>query len=159
MKHFENLSDQEYTILKETLIKVGALIAKADGEVDMDETYWAGKIAHIRTYGEPHLLNAYYEDVSKNFTKRFEAEVEALPEDAKEAVDALSKDIARVNSVLPKLSPKVSYLMYNGYKTFAKHIAKASGGVLGFFSIDNSEAKLIDLPMIDPIAKPEEDLA
>ena len=159
MKHFENLSDQEYTILKETLTKVAALIANADGDVDLDETYWAEKITHIRTYGEPHLLNAYYEDVNADFKKRFEEEVAGLPRDTKEAIDSLSKDIARVNSILPKLGPKVSYLMYNGYKTFAKHIAKASGGVLGFFTIDSSEAKLIDLPMITPIAKPEEDLA
>lgn len=157
MKHFEILSDQEYTILKETLPKVGALIAYADGKVDIDEEYWAEKITHIRTYGEPHELNAYYEDLEKDFKQRFEAEVAALPEDKNEAAECLSKDIARVNDILPKLDPKIAYLVYSSFTTFAKHIAKASGGVLGFFSIDSNEAKLIDLPMINPIAEPEGD--
>lgn len=156
MKHFENLSEQEYTILKETLPKIGALIANADGTVDIDEVYWAEKITHIRTYADPHELNAFYDDLEKDFKERFENEVAALPVDKDESVSCLSKDIARVNDVLPKLSPKIAYLIYASYTSFAKHIAKASGGILGFFSVGSEEAKLIDLPMINPIDKPAE---
>jgi len=35
--------------------------------------------------------------------------------------------------------------------SFAEHIAKASGGIMGFFSVNAAEAKLIQLPMLHPI--------
>jgi len=155
MKHFEHLSELEISILKETLPKVGALIANADGKVDIDEVYWAEKMTNIRTYGEPHELNDFYNEVAKDFKQRFEAEIKSLPDNTEEARKCLSEDIARINDILPKLGPDISYRMYKSFTTFAKHIAKASGGFLGFFSIDSEEAKLIDLPMVNPIAKPE----
>lgn len=155
MKHFENLSELEFNILKETLPKVGALIANADGKVDIDEVYWAEKMTNIRTYGEPHELNDFYNDIAKDFKQRFESEIESLPDNTEEARQCLSDDIARINDILPKLNPDIAYRLYKSFTTFAKHIAKASGGFLGFFSIDSEEAKLIDLPMVTPIAKPE----
>jgi len=157
MKHFENISSEELRILQETVCKVAALIAYADGKVDIDETYWAEKIASIRSYGEPNELNEFYTGVDSEFSDAFQNEVDNLPNDTAEARQCLSDDIARANDILPKLSPKVSYLMYKSYTSFAKHIAKASGGFMGFFSIGSEEAKLIDLPMLHPIDPPKEE--
>jgi len=154
MKHFENISAEEFQILQETLPKVGALIASADGKVDIDEKYWAEKITQVRTYGEPHELNEFYDEQEKTFTERFNSEVENLSDDKAEARQCLSDDIARVNDVLPKLEPRIGYLLYKSYTSFAKHIAKASGGVMGFFTIGSEEAKLVDLPMINKIEPP-----
>jgi len=158
MRHFENLNEEEYAILKETLPKIGALIANADGKVDIDEVYWAEKITHIRTYGEPHELNSFYDDLEVDFKERFEGEIAALSSDREQATTSLSAAIARVNPILSKLDPKIAYLVYSSFTTFAKHIAKASGGFLGFFTVDSNEAKLIELPMITEIPAPPEDV-
>jgi len=154
MKHFENLSAEEYQILHETLPKIGALIASADGKVDIDEKYWAEKITKVRTYAEPSELNEFYNEQEKDFSERFNNEISNLSADHKESQQCLSDDIARVNDVLPKLTPRIGYLLYKSYTSFAEHVAKASGGFMGFFSIGSEEAKVLKLPMINPIDPP-----
>ena len=47
---------------------------------------------------------------------------------------------------------------YKGFVSFAERIAKASGGILSFFTIGPEEKKWIGLPMLTPIVyKVEED--
>ncbi|MBK8391868.1 MAG: hypothetical protein IPL23_22440 [Saprospiraceae bacterium] len=60
-----------------------------------------------------------------------------------------------VNPILGKLDHLVALHLYKSYTSFAKHVAKASGGVLGFFSIGPNESNLITLPMITPIIAQE----
>jgi hypothetical protein len=48
--------------------------------------------------------------------------------------------------------------LFKGYKSFAERIAKASGGILSFFSIGPEEKKWVGLPMISAIVyNPDEE--
>ena len=56
-----------------------------------------------------------------------------------------------MNEILIKLDKTLAIKFYESLKDFAKKIAEASGGVLGYMSIGYEESKLIQLKMIkDP---------
>ena len=56
-----------------------------------------------------------------------------------------------LKDVLPLLDNEIGHQIYDSLTSFAKHIAKASGGFLRFASISKAEKEWIHLPMIDPI--------
>jgi len=112
------------------------------------KTNWANKLTDIRSYSHEEELQAYYEKVGENFAQQVRMMVKDLPANQKDAVPALAATLAGMNDVLPKLPPTISGPFLKSMKTFAKHIARASGGFLKIASISKEEQALIDLPMI-----------
>ena len=58
--------------------------------------------------------------------------------------------------MLPKLPQVMGAKLYKSLTSFAKHIARADGGVFKMWSISKEEQALVDLPMITPVDMPEE---
>ncbi|MCB0634110.1 MAG: hypothetical protein KDD15_30475, partial [Lewinella sp.] len=85
------------------------------------------------------------------FEERFFAILNELPNEVEERKQAISQKLARLNTILPKLDHFYARLYYNSLKSFADHVAHASGGVMGWLSVGFEEYKVIDLPMIKPI--------
>jgi hypothetical protein len=131
------------------------LIAGADGKIDARETEWATKLAKIRGYKEKVELKPLYREVGENFEERLNYYLEKLPEDLSEMQRLISDKLSKLNNILPKIDSWYALLYYESLLSFAKHVAEASGGILGFMSIDAKEKVLIKLPMIDPIKFPE----
>lgn len=154
--HFSVLSREEYNQLKETIANITIYIAAADGEVDHDETLWAEKVTKIRSYNLPEDLRSYYKDVGVDFHEKLEHLLATLPKPVAERLAALETKLASVNPILAKLDTKLGAALYKSFKSFAKHVAKASGGFLGFFSIGPKEADLIELEMITQIEYSED---
>ena len=75
----------------------------------------------------------------------------ALSPDISTREEEISKRLSELNVILNCLSNAVAYELYTSFTSFAKHIAKASGGFLRFGSISNEEKRWINLPMLDPI--------
>lgn len=156
---FRGISETQYDQLKEALSLITILIAGADGEIDEQELNWAEKLTGIRTYAKPEELNAYYLDVEDGFEDRLTSLLSSLPKKLSEREEEINKRLASLNEVFTCLSNPVSFQLYESFTSFAKHIAKASGGFLRFGSISSAEKKWIDLPMIEPIILeiPDED--
>ena len=55
------------------------------------------------------------------------------------------------------MDPRLGSRLYKEFKKFAGHVAKASGGFLGFFTVDKEEAKWLGLPMLNPIQYDEDE--
>ena len=157
IKGFESLNDREFNILKDAISQITVLIAGADGDIDQKETEWATKLTQIRSYNNPLHLNSFYEAVGVDFADKLSQLIESAPKDVKERTALLTRKLTEVNSVLSCLDNKLGAEMYNSYVSFAKHVAKASGGFLGMMSVSKEEAKLIDLSMIDPIVWEDEE--
>jgi hypothetical protein len=155
MKNLENLTQDELLQLESALPQIAVLIAGADGTIDAEESAWADKLAHIRSYAGEKWLQAFYQQVDANFHIKFSDLVKSLPKDTATRQHCLSAELAKLNPVLAKLEPENGYEMYQSLQTFAKSIAKASGGFLGFASVSGEEEKWVGLPMLTPIAKPE----
>jgi len=148
LNSLDNLSTQEKDLVMNALPIITVMIAAADGSVDESETNWANKLTDIRSYSHEEDLQAYYEKVGENFAQQVRMMVKDLPANQKDAVPALAATLAGMNDILPKLPPTVSGPFLKSMKTFAKHIARASGGFLKIASISKEEQALIDLPMI-----------
>ena len=153
---FSILTDKENEQLKLAISKITVLIAGADGYIDIDETAWAAKLAKIRTYNSVDLLQPFYEAVAQDYDERVNLLIKELPDDAEERNKILSEELSKLNDILAKLPADAGSRYYRDFVSFAHHVAKASGGFLGFFQIGPEEKRWMDLPMIEPIHFQEE---
>ncbi len=147
----EQLSPEDFDKLVAALSRVAILIAGSDGIFDDEEKEWAEKLTHIRSYNHPPALEGLYEVADMDFSERLTALSKAYPDDLDQRNQAIQSDLAELNPILEKLEPKTGHAIYTSLKSFAKHIARSSGGFLGFGSVSAAEAKWIELPMINPI--------
>lgn len=155
-EYFKVLSDAEYDQLKDAISLITVYIAGADGDIDEDETKWAEKVTKIRSYSLPESLAGFYEEVGVDFHDRLENYVSSLS-DLETRNKTVEQALTALNPILAKLPTKLGASLYNSYVSFAKHVAKASGGFLGFFSIGPKEAALLDLEMLTPIIWDEDE--
>ena len=148
---FESLNEEQFTTCKHSVAWITALIASSDGEFDKKEADWAKKIAEIRTYSSPDILLPFYKEVGQNFDEVLTSTLDGIPKDHEARKEILSERLTKLNDIFPLLDNKLAYKLYKSFQSFAKHVAKSSGGFLGFFSISSEEKSLIDLPMLNPI--------
>lgn len=157
IKNFDHIATEELAKLKAAVAEITVLIAGADGEIDKAEKAWAEKVTQIRSYKMHKDLIEFYQEVGRTFHDDLDNLIDSLPGSVSERQAILETHLSRLNSILPKLSPKVGKMLYNSYLSFAKHVATASGGILGFFSVGPKESQLLNLPMITPIVFEEEE--
>lgn len=154
---FESLSAEEYALLKDAIPQITVLIAGADGKISENETEWAQKVTNIRSYAAIEEYQPFYQEVGESFQSRLNELMSSLPEDTQQRNMQISQTLAGVNAVLHKLDPRHAAAIYGELKTFAKHVARASGGFLKFWSISPEEKKWIELPMIEVFEWHDED--
>ncbi len=154
---FSRISTAQLETLEDALALIMILIAGADGEIDAKEFNWAEKLTNIRSYAKPKALNDFYGRVHAKFTRQVETLLNELPTDLAEREKVISKELSKINYILPRLENEIAYKIYKSYLSFAQHVAKASGGFLGFGSISYAEKQLIHLPMIDAVILMDEE--
>lgn len=147
----EQLHQEEFDKLVGSLPRIAILIAGADGNFDENEKEWAEKLTHIRSYNHPSELDGLYEAADEVFTEQMNALSSAYPDDVTSRNLQISAELAELNDILAKLNPKTGASVYQSLTSYAKHIARSSGGFLGFGSISSPEAKWVELPMIQPV--------
>ena len=157
LEAMQTLSQEEQDLLLDALPLVTVLIAGADGKIDKSETSWATKLTDIRSYSNEPELNDFYEKVSGNFAEKLSYLVSQWPADAKAGVKEVSEKLAGLNPILAKVPQALGAKFYTSLTSFAKHIARADGGIFKMWSISKEEEALIGLPMITPIEMPEEE--
>ena len=157
-EYFKVLTEEEYDKLKDAIALITVLIAGVDGEINNEEKAWADKVTKIRSYNMSEDLIGFYQEVGKDFQSNLDHFILAFPNNPEQRTKLISDRLSHLNPILAKLDPSVAYHLLKSYKSFAKHVAKSTGGFLGFFAINKHEAALIGLPMIDPIPyTPEEE--
>ncbi len=155
---FNNLSKEEYALLKDAIPQITILIAGADGKISPDETAWAEKVTGIRTYSSAEEHQDFYREVGETFQTRLDQLISELPEDVGARTSRISETLSGLNAILHKLELKNAAQLYNELRSFAGHVARSSGGFLKFWSVSAEEKKLIDLPMLEKFEwKDEED--
>jgi len=151
MDLLNQITREELEKLENALALITVLIAGADGKVDAKELSWAKKLAVIRSYFGPDELHPMYKDVANNLLENVNRLLDELPGDVDRRTEELKKRLTELNPILKKVDPLVGKHLYKSMRTFAKKVAKSSGGFLGVFSISAEEQKLIGLDMLDPI--------
>ncbi len=146
-----NLSETEVNVLIDAIPLITVLIAGADGEIDPTETEWAEKLTKIRQYDYSSELNEYYKKVGEGYSDRLVSLIDELPGDTERRKDDISEKLAALNPILGKLDKIFATNLIESFRTFAQHVARASGGFLGFASVNKEEARLMKLEMINSI--------
>lgn len=150
-EYFQPLTEAEYAKLKDAVPLITVLIAGADGKIGQNELEWAEKVTKIRSYNMAEDMKSFYKEVGTDYTTKLDDYLKSFPENTEDRTRLISERLSQLNPILAKLDPKTGARIYKSLTSFAKHVAKASGGILGFFNINKHEAKLIGLPMIQPI--------
>lgn len=153
---FKNISSSEYAQLTDAIVWITVYVAGADNKFEPKETEWAEKLTKIRSYSYKDSLIDFYKDVGVDFSDRLQQAIEDLPKELEPRNSILTDRISAVNPILSKLDPKLGADLYSTYSSFAKHVAKSSGGFLRFFSIGSKEKEAMGLSMLDQIVYEEE---
>lgn len=154
---FEGLSESQKELMYDAIPLITIYIAGADGKIDKEETEWAEKVTKIRSYSYHESLMDFYSNLSESYSDKLNSYLTALPSDTEARTKAIGEKLAGLNSILSTLDVNFAARYYKSLLSFAEHVAKASGGFLGFGSINREEEKLLGLDMITPIEVEEEE--
>ena len=137
-------------ILKSAISEITVLIAGADGNIDDDDISWAKKVTEIRSYKLPDVLRDLYAQVGTTFSDDLATLIKETAGPSEERNVKLSDQLSRTGPLLQKMeNQELAAALHDSYLSFAKHVAKSSGGFLSFGSISGAEKKLLDLKMIN----------
>ena len=148
LKEFEGLSEDEIDLLLSVPILISVLIAGADGIIDQKEKKEAILLSYAKHHHVTKQLEGYYKLVGHNFEEKLLTCIAKTSDDLDIRNGDLIQELRKLNSILPKLDKNFSIKFYASIEDWAKRIAEASGGILGYMSITYEEAKLLTLKMI-----------
>ncbi len=148
---FGKLSESQFQTTKDAIAWITVLIAGADGNIAKEETDWAEKVTKIRGYNNPNELTPFYEAVGPEFSGKLHEILSKMPGNVSERQALITRKLEELNDILPLLDNNLGHHLLSSYKSFANHVAKASGGFLGFFNVSAEESKLLELPMLNDI--------
>ncbi|MEP5613344.1 MAG: hypothetical protein ABJP45_13915, partial [Cyclobacteriaceae bacterium] len=98
-------------------------------------------------------LGDYYKLVGEGFEDNLNKLIDELPSGTEERISAITKELRKLNFILPKIDKHFSVKLHASLKELAKKIAESSGGVLGYLSVGYEESKLMDLKMLNDPAE------
>ena len=148
---FSELSEQENDQLVGAIPLITLLIGSADGLLEQQETEWAERVIKFRTFSHDEELHNYYQAVFDTFDHRLDVLMRATTESLEFRKKYLSDKLASLNPILQKLDRLDALKLYHDFLSFAKHVAKSSGGILYMANISPAEKALMSLDMISPI--------
>ena len=150
---FEPLREDEIDVIVKAPVYVAILIAGADGNIDKSERKEAINVARNKQTRSREQLADFYKIVGEGFEDNFNKLIDELPSGTEERISAITKELRKLNFILPKIDSNFSIKFHASLKELAKKIAEASGGVLGYLSVGYEEAKLMELRMINDPSK------
>ncbi|MEQ9403785.1 MAG: hypothetical protein RIM99_09385 [Cyclobacteriaceae bacterium] len=150
---FESLREDEVEVIVKAPVYVAILIAGADGNIDKSERKEAINVARNKQSRSREQLAEFYKIVGEAFEDNFNSLIDELPSGTEERISAITKELRKLNFILPKVDKNFSIKFHASLKELAKKIAESSGGVLGYLSVGYEEAKLMELKMINDPSK------
>lgn len=148
----DQLNDADLDTLAGAVTRIALLVGSADDNFSSEEKDRAERLVHIRSFSHHPGLEGLYERAFDEFHATLDSLLANFDGDYITLRQSLSSDLERVNALLGKLDFDMATMVYDSFKSFAWHIARASGGFLGMGAISKAEEKWIQLPMIH---KPE----
>ena len=123
---------------KKTLLEAPAVVSvlsalSADGTIDPNEKAEAIRLAHLRTFTSPEILNNYYKEVELNFESNMNNIINNLPLDYEAKKEYLRNELKKLAPILVNLDREFSMTLIDSLKSFAKHVFKAHSHFLEYF--------------------------
>lgn len=149
LREFKVLNEAETSLILDAIPLITMLVAGADGNMDKEELASAEKMTKVRSYDFNSQLKDYFKRVGEQFSDRLEKYNTELPKDTDERIQAIAELLASLNPILHKMDDFDAAVYYKNFRSFAKHVAEASGGFMRFMTIGPKEADVVELPMLD----------
>lgn len=146
---FEPLREDEIDVVIKAPVYVAILIAGADGNIDKSERKEAINVARSKQTRSREQLGDYFKLVGDGFEENLNKLIDELPSGTEERLSAITKELRKLNFILPKIDKNFSIKLHASLKELAKKIAESSGGVLGYLSVGYEESKLMELKMLN----------
>lgn len=151
-KELAALQETDREFLYQVPAMIALLIAGVDDELDAKELAAAERIARYRKTVPRHpILIPYYEVVNERIHDDIEKLRKEYPSLAEQRTPIIAAQLEKLNMIFMQLNRDLSSAFYQSFKSFARHIAEADGGILGFFTISPEERRWMQLSMVqDP---------
>lgn len=149
IEQFSYLNQKERALVMDAPALITLWIAGSDDEMDKREIERGLDLMKWKKSRSRPDLEAYYREVSTHFPNRLNAMLNELPKDKEQRDTMVEEQLARLNTILPKFNREFAEQLYASYLELAKSVAEASGGFLGYLSVNKDESERITLPMID----------
>lgn len=146
-----SLSSEEKQILLDAIPYITIYVAGADGNIDDKELKSSERLTKVRAFAFDEELRSFYQKIDENFEQRVQELLNALPQKVEDRQQEIVEKLKPINSILPKIDHFYARLYYKSLRSFADHVANASGGIMGWLSVGFEEYKVVDLHMIDPV--------
>jgi hypothetical protein len=144
----KHLSATQLELLKSAPALITVLIGAADDNLDANEENRAAKAVQFRQHTGDPLLFEYFQWVEESFDVTLnvvEQKYSSLqPEQRNELI---TNELVLVNEVLSEIDTKYAHALVASFRSLAKVVAAASGGVLGTIAVSSEESELVALSM------------
>ena len=148
-REFKDLNETETSLMLDAIPLITILVAGADGNIDKKELASAEKMTKVRSYDFNSQLKDYFKRVGEQFSDRLEKYNAELPKDIDKRTEAIAELLSGLNPILHKMDDFDAAIYYKNFRSFAKHVAEASGGIMRFMTIGPKEADVVELPMLE----------
>ncbi|MCU7549114.1 hypothetical protein OCK74_08305 [Chitinophagaceae bacterium LB-8] len=139
---FDKLSGADRELLMKAPVMISVLASCSFGQVNEAQKNDAIKLAHLRQFTAPPLLQEYYKEVEKGFKKQYEEEVKLYFPFDEEKRNGLKREISKVNEVITKLDPFFGKLLLKSLEGYAKHVKNSVHTVFQDFIFPITYSKL-----------------
>ncbi|MBX2966673.1 MAG: hypothetical protein KF845_11035 [Cyclobacteriaceae bacterium] len=142
------LTASEMELIYKAPILVCILIAGADGEIDRKEIKEA--IRHVEK-GENRLVSSVSElfhEVAQDFEDKMKILLQDYPYESTQRNPLIADELAGLSALWRKIDRAFAEEFYASLLVLAEKVAGSSGGLLGYNTIADEEARYIKLGMI-----------
>lgn len=147
--YLNSLTPEEKEILFQAPAVVAYLIGGADNDFDKKQVAQSKHIVKLRSSFGDTLLFDFFTTVNENFDVKLDALVQKYQHlQAEERTTVLVNELTALNNIFAKIDTIYVKALVNSLRSYAKEVAKASGGFLGMLDINYEEEHLIGLEML-----------
>ena len=133
IKQLEKLTEEERENLLKAPVLVSVLASCSFNKVNEVQKADAIKLAHLKTFTAVPVLQAYSQEVDKNFRERFEATAKKyFPFDEKNR-QQIEKEIQKISLIIEKLDAGYGNALRKSLNGYARHVKKSTHSVFQDF--------------------------
>jgi hypothetical protein len=143
-----SLNPHEMELVYKAPILVCILIAGADGKIDRKEIQEAIRHAEKRKNRSASSVSVLFHEIAQDFEDKMKIVLQNYPYESTQRNPLIAEELAELNAIWPKIDPAFAEEFYKTLLGLAEKIAGSSGGLLGYNSIADEEARYIKLSMI-----------
>ena len=144
----DRLTASEVELIYKSPMLVCILIAGADGQIDKKEIRQALNFAEKRQRKSLSSVSTLFKEISQDFEDKLKSLIQSYPYETTQRTPLIVDELSGLNAIWRKIDPSFAQEFYATLLSIAESIATSSGGLLGYNSIGEEEARYIKLGMI-----------